>query len=395
MAPASVPSKTKLPVVVIKKKKKKPVANNIIKMSTLLLRAPQLQTALLPTGTIRSRGLPASKPLPDHQYNCGSAQQQNAAAASSCDPSFHYECANDDDDDDDDDLLLIANMACDTALAMQSLQQSIETCVQIPLLLGSSGSSSVSRDSAPDDTMIRGVLECQLYEWFSTTQVAANSVSRELDRLLQTNQVRQLASSASSLPHAASAPFIVYLSTADYVRGVYAAAAVGSVSSNVADEERTAAVDWFVRHLKVWTASRIALADVKKAWKADPPVATPAASTAASAKGSLLSSEQNLVRWLQDCQILLAASADHDAYQLWLPGWGGAVLPAFFKAVQDALVYLKQSSYKERSMESIQRRLSRSPIPAKGLLIPWLVAQGHVLRIVRPSGPFLKLIVPK
>lgn len=121
------------------------------------------------------------------------------------------------------------------------------------------------------------------------------------------------------------------------------------------------------------------------------------------------------IQWLmQDCQVLLrkqhsprhASANTHAQWQAWLPGWGRFVVPAFVKAARDALVYLNNHNNKrsgrgsggqgcaERSVASMERFLrdkKRSPIPVQTVLLPWLVAQGRIVRIDRPSGSFVKL----
>jgi hypothetical protein len=328
MASDANPGKKKLPVVVIKKR-----AGSSKNKMLSSRRTQQIAVAVRPR-----RGLPASK--------------QVAVAKEDASQKDTTDLFNGDEDDD-----LVANMACNTALAIQSLQHLTETCIDIPLL---------SCATSAGNMMIRGVLECQLHEWFLKNGGSSQNVSRELNELLRSNQLRQLSSASR---HAD--PLTLYVSTTDYVRGVQAAIT----------QEETVAVDWFVRHLNIWTSSRIDRAVIEEAWNADPPVSN-------SVRSAL-----DLIRWLQECQILLSASSDHDSYQLWLPGWGSAVLPAFFKAVKDALVFLKQSSYKERACDSVVRRLSHSPIPVTDVLIPWLVGQGHVQRIERSSGPFCKLAI--
>jgi Serine-threonine protein kinase 19 len=389
MAPDSdaILASKKLPSLVIKKKHK----NKLSSTNSSSRSTRRIQQAAVP-----KRGLPASWPLPKKDAETVTQKVNTANADALL--------------DDTDDALLFANMPCDTLLAMQSLQQSMETRIEIPLLRttttgGSScindsySSSYASMNTAPNTIvmMIRGVLECQLHERFTAAKTTATgggggssqNVSRELDDLLRRNQLRQLSSSASSQHVGVVEPVTVYVSTTDYIRGLVVAAAAdtaGNEDSSMTTTSTTTLVDWFVRHLNVWTGSRITQSDIEEAWKEDPP---PNASTFS------LRSVADLVRWLQERQILLAASADHDAYQLWLPGWGSAVLPAFSKARTDALAFLKQSSYKERSLPSVVRRLRHSPIPVTDVLIPWLVAQGCVQRIERPSGPFLKFALDK
>lgn len=328
MTSDAIPVNKKLPVVVIKNR-----AGSKNKMVSV--RRTLQNTG---GGPPRSRGLPVLKSV------VTIAKVDNKEKDG-------FDPFNGDEDDD-----LIANMACDTALAIQSLCHSTETCLEIPLLSRAHGADNI--------TMIRGVLECQLHEWFSKSGRSSHTVCRELDDLFRSNQLRKL---SSAFRHAD--PLTVHVSTADYVRGVRIAVA----------QEDTAATDWFIRYLKVWTGSRIARAAIEEAWQADP------------VSNSLIRSASDLIRWLQECQILLSASSDHDTYQLWLPGWGVAVLPAFSKAVEIALTFLKQSSCKERACDAVVRRLRHNPIPVTGLLIPWLVAQGRVQRIARPSGPFLKV----
>lgn len=281
------------------------------------------------------RGLPGIKPLATAVVE--EKEKEDVSGATS---AF---------DDDDNDAVLFANLACDTLLAIQSLQRSNETSLEIPLAGGST---------------IRGVLECQIYERFGDS---SQQINQEFDELLKTNTLRQL---CSSFQHSADRVVTVFILAEDYVRALRAIAN--------GDEYGKVVVDWFVEQLNQWTKSRLAVVDFEDAWKNN---------------ADCVGTASKAMRWLQDHQILLAASLDHESYQLWLPEWGSAVLPAFFKATTSSLAFLKSSSYKERSVLSVVRRLSSSPIPVTNVLIPWLVAQGHVQRVERPSGDFVKLVI--
>lgn len=97
---------------------------------------------------------------------------------------------------------------------------------------------------------------------------------------------------------------------------------------------------------------------------------------------------------LQSLQLLRALptnNANHSrtVFQLWLPSWG-LVVRAWQKAATQLLAHLKRSHYKERSYQSLVS--SNGPIPGD-LVVEHLVSQGRVVKVERPSGTFVKLVV--
>ena len=161
----------------------------------------------------------------------------------------------------------------------------------------------------------------------------------------------------------------VYLRTQDYVRGVWDA-------YNYCKQEIDGkVVEWFVQRLPDWTGRRITVEELSESWKREPL--------------PNLKFEQ-LLQELQACQLLLAShSSSH--FQLWLPAWG-TVLNAWEQARKKLLLQLKSSSYKERSASSLVQK--HSPIPSR-LLMKWMVAQGQIESVEKPSGMFLRLLPAK
>jgi len=168
-------NKVKRSLVVIKKR---PIHNK-------LASARRRQKTNVVPATTRSRGLPASKPVVAETAAIADTARNNISANVNdvTDPL--------DDDNDDDDDALFANMACDTLLVMQSLQQSRETSLEVPLLC--CDGTFVSCQTGPL-VLVRGVLECGLHERIMIKGGSSQIVSRELDQLLRTNVLRQLSS---------------------------------------------------------------------------------------------------------------------------------------------------------------------------------------------------------
>jgi hypothetical protein len=302
----------------------------------------------------------------------------------------------------------------DTALALQSLVQSPDTCLEIPLAVvnGETVSSSLS------NTMIRGVLECQLHNFFqspdttstsstatgATTTTAFVPVSRELDDLVHARHVTVLEASIR-LNDAQTVPLVVYIATPDYLRGVQAARDdATATNTTAADTNGTATAktptittsldsalwDWFLSQIVRGTGHGrvIRHEDLVQSW-------TTASSAAAQTKSSS-SSLAALESWLRQCQtewnVLRVADSTHSAYQWWLPAWGAVVVPAVAHAAQRVVRRIQQSPQKQLSLRNLTTKLQpRSPISIANLVLPWLVAQGVVQCISRPSGTFVQL----
>ena len=276
-------------------------------------------------------------------------------------------------------------MPCDTLLAIRSLQSNSQTpsCLEIPL---------------PDGTAIRGVLECQLHEFFMNNKRGAaggssHVVSRELDQLMGSNTLRRLCSSSSATIHRVDDnPVALYVLTRDYERAVRASvAAAPAADGEEKSDGACCIVDWFLHNLKHWTGARIAQSSLQEAWRRRQRQQQNCDGSGRLPSNRAMSSDA-VVRWLQDRQLLHAvASADHSQYQLWLPAWGRHVLPALSRAGADAMSFLRQSQRGERSVVSLVQRLRRHPVPAGPVVIPWLVERGLVRRVERPAGNFLRL----
>jgi hypothetical protein len=321
----------------------------------------------------------------------------------------------------------------DTALAFQSLttqSSNNNTCLEIPLLAAAAvrngngnGATVVSCDnnssSSSSMMMIRGVLECQLYNFFqshkdddnaTTTTGSTVPVSRELDALVHARHVTVLEASIR-LDNLLVLPLVVYVATPDYLRGVQAArddvtrnttaTATATATSDThsattttmttTTSQESALWDWFVSHIVLGTGHGrvIRYEDLVQSWTAP---------THANSSSSSLSS---LESWLRQCQtewnILRAAddSTMHTAYQWWLPAWGAVVVPALAQAAQRVVRWLKQTSQRRRqlSLHNLVTKLQnpRSPISIRNLVLPWLVDQGVVQCISRPSGTFVQL----
>lgn len=87
-------------------------------------------------------------------------------------------------------------------------------------------------------------------------------------------------------------------------------------------------------------------------------------------------------------EVILPISSEDDCYQLWLPKWP-LVIKAFREASQKVMSCLKRSYQKERSLSAL--RQPYSPI-STSLVVDWLVFNGHVAKVERPSGTFVKLV---
>ena len=278
--------------------------------------------------------------------------------------------ARDDDNDDldplqqNDDDEFFDNLACDTLLAIRTLHQQryndpnpMPSCLEIPV---------------DDGSVIQGVLECQLHEFFTTGSGTKGGsspvVSQELDQLLRNNTLQRLSNTIT----ANTAPITVYIFTKDYQRAARAAVASVSLNTTVKNKEAShhsrqhgqVVLDWFLQNLHQWRGHRISHIALEESWHQNPP----------TKKHSPLDHSIHFeasIRWLQEQQLLHTAAMDHTDYQLWLPMWGRHVVPAILQAKTEALAFLQQSRSKERSVSSVVQRLHRHPIPVNAFLIPW------------------------
>ena len=243
---------------------------------------------------------------------------------------------------------VLSNLPNDTALGIQFLQQNTDTCLSIPM-------------PADGNRSIRAVLQLHLHRKMQQN-AAADVVSQELAQLFETNQIRQLAS-----PSREQHPVQVIVLTADYEL-----AARFTVTNN--DDTHASsqqATEWMLRQLPHLTGQRIAHADWQDRWQADP----------------ITGSRLDVVLERLTRQQLLLLLPLEQSYQLWLPTWG-VVLQAWETARKKALMHLKRSSYKERSLTAMQQKYS--PI-ATVLVLDWMESIGEIEWIDRPAGKFVRL----
>lgn len=260
-----------------------------------------------------------------------------------------------------DDIL--AELPNDCALAIEHLQQRPNMSIAIPLPFDSSH-------------FIHGVLEIHLHQ-------RLQDASQQLAELLESNKIRRLTAPSRGAPN----PLQVVLFTSDYER----AARNTIVSVDHHDDAKqpaqlpnnsngcfqppnqsAAAVEWLIRQLSFLRGRRIAEADLREQWKADP------------IPGQSL---DRILETLTRQQLLLGSSLEQ-YYQLWLPTWG-VVLQAWETARRKVLMNLKRSFYKERSMQAVQQKYS--PIPTS-LLLDWMESMGQVEIVDRAAGKFVRLV---
>ena len=281
-----------------------------------------------------SVGLPAApKPPPKETLVA------NETPGPCAEDDFQY-CSHGDDEGSEDET-----MPCDYMLAIQELQRSKEG-LAIPLV----------NDGGK---VVHGILECQIQELFLQQHGTSKSLSREIEQALENNTLRKISSSNERCPD-------VYLTRDDYITAVRDAL-----------QHETALCDWFLEGLDQWSKSVLSRNALEL-------------SLQKTAAFRLCSSDK--IQQLQEKRVLLSATSHHDEFKLFLPTWGDAVIPAFRKVLTDGVTFLKQAKQrKERSLSSFVNRLGRSPIPIARVLVPWMVAQGLVKRVQRPSGPFIAL----
>ena len=239
---------------------------------------------------------------------------------------------------------LLASLPNDCALGIQSLQQNADTSIAIPI---------------PSDTgnYIKGVLELHLHRQMQHDGSRGDTaVSRELADLLACHTVRKLSSPSREIN-----PVQVIVFAADYER-----AARKNNMEPSSDE-----TEWMMRQLPHLTGHRIAYADLRERWHVD------------AVTGQTL---DRVLEILTRQQLLLLSPLEQ-SYQLWLPTWG-VVLQAWETSRKKALMNLKRSSYKERSLSAMQQKYS--PISTV-LLLDWMESIGQVELIDRPAGKFVRL----
>jgi hypothetical protein len=142
---------------------------------------------------------------------------------------------NDDDEFDlENDALFASTLPSEAMLAFQSLQQSTDTSLSIPV----SGTESA----------IRGVLDVQLHEWFTLSNSAWSTrmVEEQLQRLRQSNTLRTLALPATDR--------VVYITTSDYIYGLREIVTNHSVIMNTEEEKvnnvsSVEMAEWWITYL--------------------------------------------------------------------------------------------------------------------------------------------------
>lgn len=252
-------------------------------------------------------------------------------------------------DDDDDDF------PSEAMMAIHVLTTSRRDCaLNIPV----KGSESVY-----------AVAECQIQEFFrAKVSGASQSLSQDLDQLVKSFQIIML---STPKDHSSATSIAVYMKFDDYI----------SAAREALTTDPEIIADWFCNTLvKRMVCSKVSMHEVVAQWNAH----------CKRARLLSLPSADVVLKTLQDRRVLLAIDSQK-AFQLFLPHWGYLVLPAFQKASKDTLTFIKQSRYGERSVVSLKKRLSKSPIPVSGLLVPWMVSQGLIRRQEKPSGEFVSL----
>lgn len=279
--------------------------------------------------------------------------------------------------------VLLATIECDTLLAFRSLQRgcpgSVQSYLEVPI-------------PYCGNKHIRGILECQLHQFFREQRGGGSSitVSQEIQQLCQSNTLRVL--SNGRIDHTTS--ICVYLWRHDYERAAMATIQQTHNNQNRMDtkyDDKICIVEWFLQQLCTWTDSFIDEHIIRCAW--DNRCSSSCNSNKNHKHRTSLCSASDVLRLLQECQLLHAATIDHNKYQLWLPTWGGDVLPTLLKAKTTILTFLLQSKPKlERSLTSIVQRLRHCIVPVHTILVPWMVEQGWVQLVERPSGLFVKFL---
>ena len=431
-----------------------------------------------------------------HQRQCQSSiptfiprrrhQQPTLSIPSTNNNNHHHGDVNSDDDvnndnnnsefDDDtiDHYIAHTVESLETYMAIQSLQQSVETCMIIPLStttlsylrpIGARSASSTTFTTAAIDHM-RGVLECQIMEYFfsassnknnsnNTTTTTTNSNSdhyngnhstrdnsttrkcsvskRKIQKQLQYLQQQNIITCIPIIQHETS--HSLYLFTNEYTQYLWHQQhqeqqyPSDTIPTTNATNAAGAVLEWWIQQLSNKTmvgtkgSPYITVFDIEQAWdqQIEQRIHTKSVDASSSVAPSSLNGKK-IVPYLQEAQLIMSASNDHSTYQLWLPNvWGTMVLPKLLQLCKDVVLYIKRSSYQERSITSIVERFpnpNATPqhvtftktrhmttathayttknatnihISIQHVIIPYLVSQRRVQRMERPSGMFLKL----
>lgn len=249
-------------------------------------------------------------------------------------------------DDDTDDFPSEAMMAIDHLSSSR-----LDVVLSIPI----NGSRSIF-----------GVMECQIQEFFRSKKTGSSrSLSHDLDTLVNSSKIVLL---TAPNDYTSATSINLYVKTSDYF--------IAARDALTANPELS---EWFCKNVVTNGQSKLSRREIVGKWD----------QSCKLSNHATLPTADSVIRTLQDRQVLLAVT--QDLFQLTLPSWGSLVLPAFQKASKDAQIFIKQSRYGERSVSSLKKRLSRSPIPVTGLLLPWMVSQGLIHRHEKPSGEFVSL----
>jgi hypothetical protein len=366
----TVPDETatkKRPLVVVKKKK------TTAKHSTKTFQIARKSGGIPSFGNLVAASNSKNEKLQEHGLKNVSLVDASAPAAAKSN-KHHLDAFLDDiADEEGDSFPSEALIAIDTLTTARR-----EFALEIPF---------PERSRCPS---IYGVLECQIQEFYRSKNAGSSqSLCRELELLVESGAVIVLASPADA---AAATSIVVYVKTNDYLAGVHDALAVvvlATTTTTEDDQQQQQQQQQQGLLLSEWFAATIVAA--KGRWKFTYQELCTSWNDYVRRKRIVgLPSAADTIKTLQDRQILLSVNAQC-LFQLSLPTWGTLVLPAFRKASKDTLTFIKQSRYKERSVASLEKRLSRSPIAVARLLIPWMTSQGLIQRHEKPSGMFLSL----
>lgn len=290
-------------------------------------------------------------------------------------------------------------LSCDTYMLLRTLQngQTNQYCIEIPF-------------RHHHETTIRGVLECTLREQlYNKSNINDSFITKELNYLINKNVVRTLSLSKTN------DNLNVIVLTDDYVNAVRDAVISGGVisvtSAPVTDTIKYSdgqkmlqqqqqdslleneVLHWFVNDLLgQYTRRRITQQELHASWlnRQHQP-------SNDSGSSGTITFDSVLKLLLQQWNVIMNASVEHNTYQLWLPSFG-MVIKAWDKARTKLLTELKRSYSKnknhrchELSHMSLQNVLQyNNPIPLPVLLTA-LASEGTCKCVMRPSGLFIQL----
>jgi hypothetical protein len=216
---------------------------------------------------------------------------------------------------------------------------------------------------------VQAILESQIFQRFDEDH--ASSIYRELQELIQTNQVRKLTCQRED--HT-----VAIILTRDYVAGVWDAYQhhhqTTTASTTIIPSEL---VEWFVSGLNHWTESTISKESMQEyPWK-----------------GGVARSIEDALQSLLQLRVLLpdSSSPKNERYHLWLPQWG-LVLKGWTEARQQLLVYVARK--KEISERNVLDQNRHNCVATK-FLLDELTHQGQLRIVQRPFGRFVQRVDKK